>query len=588
MSKKAFAFKVSDRFWRGFCRFEIFNLCAIAVAVLFVLKNHDVISDMVLTKVSFGIFWGALSGVFVQLLCEWRTWPRWRFLVGLVTVVTGVLGCWFWFALVGTPGYYRWGMIYCGTCFSLVAASMAVLYRVADEHSLVSRLTLNAFGASGAAMILIGSLMLCILAFNKLVMPVNGKIYDDVAGALVILIFPIWFLSFLPGRNCGDGASDRAVAFLFWLLLPASLILLGILYLYLGKIVFTWSMPCGTLNWFGSVALVVYTFFWLALRDSPRAFFRLFVRWGWALLLPVLAAQIIGIVIRYQAYGLSAPRLAGMVTLSFGVVALVLAALNRRPQGLFVFIAAAGLIFTISPLNIVDVPIRNQEARLKAALARCGLLQEDGESLSFKPDAVIPEPDAKIIVGAWQYLVGEYSWRVWYRPTFMARLRETVAVLNCERKTESTSLPLLLGLDEKKLSGKHVSTPLRMRRFCLPRKDTVPIAGYSRLQPLDSWSVSCERRHGKWIVVLSRQEARENGEFDVTDCVVRILNTVNCSETVLDGRTFDLRAEDAVWPLCQGMALIVDELNVYGTNVQMPTSIRLSCCAVITHADKRP
>ena len=79
---------------------------------------------------------------------------------------------------------------------------------------------------------------------------------------------------------------------------------------------------------------------------------------------PVLVAQIVGIVIRYQAYGLSSVRFAGMVVLSFGLVALVLAAFDRRPHGLFVFIALAGLVFTVTPLNIVDVPVYNQERRL--------------------------------------------------------------------------------------------------------------------------------------------------------------------------------------------------------------------------------
>lgn len=571
-----------DRFRRGFRRFGIFNLCALAVAVLFVLENHGVISEAMLANVSLGIFWGALSGVFVQLLCEWRAWPYRHLLVGLVTLVVGALGCWFWLTHVeGFPRYRLWGMLYWGTCFSLVAASVAVLYRVADERTLVSRLTLNAFGASGSAMILIGSLMLCILAFDKLVMAVNDKIYADVAGVLWILVFSIGFLSLLPGRSRDDGASDRAVAFLFWLLLPASLILLGILYLYLGKIVWTRSMPNGTLNWFGSVAIAAYVFFWLALRDSSRPFFRLFVRWGWALLLPVLAAQVVGIVIRYQAYGLSATRFAGMVTLSFGIVALILAALNRRPHGLFVFMAVAGIVFTVTPLNVIDVPIRNQEARLKAALARNGLLQ--GGALSLKPNVPIPKADAKIIVGAWNYLVDGQDLRptVWHRPAFMARLSETVAARSRERKAECTTLPLLLGLDEETLSDRGASPTWRSIRVRLPCKETIPITGYSRLRPLDSWRVSCERRQDKWVVVLQGDAAGENDEFDVTDCVTRILNAVNFSEVDLNNRTFDLRAKDAVWPLDTARDLIVKELTAYGKNGQMPTSLDLSCCAVI-------
>lgn len=586
MFKQALA-KAVGTFSCGFRRFGIFNLCAIAVAGLFVLENHGVISEAMLAKVSLGIFWGALSGVFVQLLCEWRAWPYRHLLVGLVTAVVGTLGCWFWLTLVeGFPRYRLWGMLYWGTCFSLVAASVAVLYRVADERTLVSRLTLNAFGVNAVMLIFISSQMVCILAFDKLVMSVNHMIYGDVAGVSGILILSIGFLSFLPGRERDDGASDRAIAFCFWLLLPAALILLGILYLYLGKIVWTRSMPSGELNWFGSVALAVYVFFWLALRDSSRPFFRLFVRWGWALLLPVLAAQVVGIVIRYQAYGLSAMRFAGMVTLAFGVCALVQAALNRRPYGLFVFMAVAGIVFTVTPLNIVDVPIRNQEARLKAALARNGLLQED--ALSLKPNVPISEADAKIIVGAWDYLVDGQDLRptVWYRPAFAVQLHKAVGTLCRARNIGGASLPQLLGIDENRAVGKKGCMDFGSMRFRLPCEETVPIAGYSSLRPLDSGRVWCEPREGRWVVVLSEQGTHEKKEaFDVTDCVARILNVAQCNGLVMGDRTFDLRAKDAVWPLRTGLALIVNEVQVSGPIGEKPASIRVSCCAVVTKAE---
>ena len=53
----------------------------------------------------------------------------------------------------------------------------------------------------------------------------------------------------------------------------------------------------------------------------------------------------------------------------FFMFAIVLAALDRRPHGLFVFIALAGLVFTVTPLNIVDVPVYNQERRLEAGMS---------------------------------------------------------------------------------------------------------------------------------------------------------------------------------------------------------------------------
>ena len=71
MNRRSIA-NVLDRLWRGFCRFWAFNLCAIAITAVYVLANHDFIDEEVYKKVSQGVFWGALSGLFAQLCCEWR------------------------------------------------------------------------------------------------------------------------------------------------------------------------------------------------------------------------------------------------------------------------------------------------------------------------------------------------------------------------------------------------------------------------------------------------------------------------------------------------------------------------------------
>lgn len=91
--------KVLEKVLAGTRRFWAFHLCAVALAVLLVLANHDVVGDASAAKVSQGVFWGALAGLFAQFLYEWRRWP-WRDLgVSAATLVVGALGCWFWLTL---------------------------------------------------------------------------------------------------------------------------------------------------------------------------------------------------------------------------------------------------------------------------------------------------------------------------------------------------------------------------------------------------------------------------------------------------------------------------------------------------------
>lgn len=583
MIVKASLVKVREKIRDGFFRFGVFHFCVVAVAVLLVLSNHSAVSDSVALNASRGICWGALAGVFAQLVGEWRNRPLKKCWVVALTAAVGALGCWFWFSIgEKSPRYWLWLMLYSGSSFSLIAASMAVLSSYAEERTLVPRLVLNALGASGSAAIFIVGQMTCLAAFNSLVMSLDSMIYADVFGVSWIVIVSIGFISFLPKRDCDDGSSDRATAFLFWLLLPASLLLLAILYIYLGKIVVTGSMPSGKLNWFGSVALASYVFFWLSLRGSSNRFFRLFARRGWALLLPVLAAQVVGIVIRYNAYGLSALRYAGMAALSVGIVALILAAFDRRPRGLFVYMAVAGLVFTVSPLNIVDVPVRNQEGRLRAALSRNGLL--DGDGLRLKTGVRIPDSDAEVIVSAWKYLVSDGTYRgcwwsdtssrgdvtptVWHRLAFGMRFGD---------------IPQLLGLDgtssaAKKSSGDHV-----FMNFPLAGDGFLPTSGHSHFRAIDNESlVQCYHDRGRWTLKYAFPGEKDWQQYDVTEWVEKIFAASGCKGVITRDVKFELTESEALWRLRPDLTLAIGGFRTSGTVGRAIRYVSLGKCAVLT------
>ena len=573
--------KVIGEIWRGLRRFWAFHLCMEAVFVLFILANHQFVEREVSDKASLGICWGAVAGVLVRIVCEWREWTWRHASVGCVTAAVGTFGCWLWLSVgVASPCHCLWTLIYKGTTISILALCLSVLFRYADDRTLVSRLVFNAFLSGVLTMILTGSLELCLLAFSQLVRPVSDMIYIDVLVAGYVIALCV-FLSFLPGRGGEPGASKRVMDVLCCLLLPAALILLGILYVYLGKIVVTWKMPSGALNWFGSIALSGYVFFWLALRGSPRGFFRLFARWGWALLLPVLAAQVVGIVIRYQAYGLSAHRYAGMIALGIGIVALVLASLNRRPHELFLLVAVSGLIFTVTPFNVVDVPIRNQEARLWAALERNGLTR-DG-SIAIERSKTIPDSEAEIINEAWRYIAYKSS-TAWHRPPqFVGELGKRFTEVCNQRQYYDVPLSGVLGLKVEKAENDESDpgTGYGPVYFDLPEGAGVPIGDYTHLRLREGWLFTFRCEAGRCYLTVPDDVGQENKEFEITEHINRALKASGSDGVIGRDLEFALRPEVTVWPLRENLALAVGAISISGEVGKRFSDFHLSRCALL-------
>lgn len=549
-----------DKIKEGFLRFAPVHIAIVSLAIVCIADNHCLysISKGETLDLVCGIFGGALFGLFVTLFGEFKDWKRAKILIlsSLATLFFGTLGTIFWLKIDATAWRHgTWLMLYWGVIISLLAASIAVLYRSVETSSLIARLFLNLLGSSGSAVIVFASQCLCLLAFSELVMKVDDLIYADVILAAWILIPPIGFLSFLPRKGMKDESSERAIAFLFWLLLPAALLLLVILYLYLGRIALEGAMPSGTLNWFGSIALALYAFFWLALRESPRQFFRVVVRWGWTLIMPVVAVQIVGIAIRFEAYGLSFVRAAGMVTLLFGIVALILAAFNRSPFALFVFIAISGLVFTISPLNIADLAIWNQETRLRGALERYGLLE--GETLRKGQEVAISDEDAEIIIGAWKYLTDrDYHFnrriRIWRKDKLVEGIKSG---LNSEE-----TLFKVLGIENRDPAAKYLDNQRHTSfRLKIGDEEMIPITSSAKLKMLRYHEVHVNKENGRWT--LSIRSARMKREkFDVHEDVERLLAKADMKDD-FDSFELKIRSDEAYLKLNEKRRLVFEVLR---------------------------
>ncbi len=567
---------------RGFVRFAPFNVGAVLLAAFLVWHNHIPWKERetaVLLPISLacGVCWGMLAALAARLALERRSArPR---LLSVLPAVGGILatvaGAWFWYHVRdGHVFYYLWRMIYFGGITALASAAVANLFGTRNRLTLFGQVFQSAVFVGMISLVTMLGGYLCLEAYRELIFKISNDFMSDVATIVWCAVAPVFMAACLPHDDAPTERS-RWYNVLFWFLTPLGLVLVTILYAYIGKIVIRWEMPSGKMNWFASWALAGYLFFWLSLRASRVRFFAFVARWGWVALIPVVVTQIVGIVIRYQAHGLTTPRMAGMVTLAIGIYALVLAALDRDAKSIFTVTAVAGIVFTVTPLNIVDIPMREQSARLRRMLARNGCLGSDGKLVvPEKPE--IPLADAKMLVGAWRYLTDSDKYRpastnapplrpgVWYRAAFAQDVLKAVV----SRKKEG-HLPSLLKIDESKLVDVGRSRTYTYHSFELEHSEELDITGFSRMRRERYFTLELGQSQRRYYVTVNdipqtNRFVEAKTAYEVTEYMDRIVSATDAKLKWTNGRynnNYKLPNDLALWSLSSNLTLAVTKIS---------------------------
>ena len=289
--------------------------------------------------------------------------------------------------IVGTQGIY----------LALAFLALFLLERANRAPGLPALLFAAAFSIATSILLFLG-LILCVAAFWALIITdADGWLPETTYLFSGLIAYGGWgfssFLGALPNAGARyefPAATEKLLLYLFF---PVYLLLLLVLYLYVGKIIGAGEMPVGTMNWYASFALLGFAFFFGTLAAQSRLpLFSRFLKWALLLFLPILAVQLYGAWLRYEAYGLTTLRYTSMICTFCGIYALAIAFLRRKPQQVYLCAAILALIFSLTPLNVVDVPRRNQEARLTQILTENNLLQ-DGRIVKRDdtPPAVVDE-----------------------------------------------------------------------------------------------------------------------------------------------------------------------------------------------------
>lgn len=290
-------------------------------------------------------------------------------------------------------------MYVAGMALILPALSMAVLARSVGGP-LFSFLFLSFFEALGMGLLVFGSASVLVLGIQHLLAEISND-WFGVAFAFAFALFAFnTFLSALPKK--GDTVSAGGMRTLLTrVVFPFYAALLVILYLYMGKIVYLGRMPEGMMNWFASFALLAYVLFYFCLSETGEARHQRWLMASGIALLPVMAMQAYGVYIRCAAYGLTSARYASMGCDLFALC-IVMAGIARRRTTLFYALAALLIfLFTLTPLNVIDIPVREQGNRLERILRENELLQ-DG---AFRRDKTLDPAEEDALVSAYHYVL---------------------------------------------------------------------------------------------------------------------------------------------------------------------------------------
>lgn len=212
------------------------------------------------------------------------------------------------------------------------------------------------------------------------------RIYDDGFAVINTLLTGTLLLTMLDMRFAGRVRRTAATSRLTdgivnYLLTPALFVYTAILYVYLAKIIVTWSLPKG------GVAYMVFgytmtAFVVRALRENAgrRMFDRFFERLS-IIVLPTLALFWTGVAHRVIEYGYTDWRVY-LIICGAVMTFCTLAFLSRRTGRYYYVAAAAALLFLVTAyvprFSAERIGLRSQTERAERLAARTGLLLDDG------------------------------------------------------------------------------------------------------------------------------------------------------------------------------------------------------------------
>lgn len=287
---------------------------------------------------------------------------------------------------------WNWSTSYYITVFALVPLWILLRHFRVDNSDFAVNTSNSIFSLVGAVFIpgvTMGLVSLILWSIGMLFeVDIHENCFIIMAVVLFVLLAPSLFMAFENASLVDDSDKSVSDGFLInFILFPAIIIYTLVLYVYAAKILFTWTLPKG------SVAVMVLVFclvvmviklVWCMQKTEGKRFYDWFLKYFSFIALPLLVLFWIGVARRLSDYGLTPARYwllfcGGLMT----VCVLMFLRTNRRGYYILTAIAAVTLFLvavfpSLTPENVSE---RSQLHRVRSIAAKVDRLSPDGKIL---------------------------------------------------------------------------------------------------------------------------------------------------------------------------------------------------------------
>lgn len=389
-----------------FVRFPVSIVIALAYAVLVAWSIHSQAYELSDNLIAFFV-----TGFFLSVATTLALERQIRQLLAyLLVTLTALLWLLFWLL---HPSRFEGEWL-----FFLSAMVMAAFVPALFFGSYVGKnkelpfwnFTLNTIGKGIVSVVfagvLLGGFSLAFAAVNILFKAhLNNDVYRYLAVVCFIVFLPVYFLNNLPEGSEKEDQSIRFHRFLkilsLHIILPILLVYTVILYVYLLKILVHWQLPNGWVSWLVSVLGVVGFLTTVLIHPvylkKENRLAILFSRFFPVLMLPLLVLMTIGILRRFNDYGLTINRILVIIlnVWMYGVVIWLLITRSKGIRMIFISFSVVAFFAAVGPWSVFSITRHSVTNRLETAFAQSGMLKNGKLNLIsgdvLKPDSVTYE-----------------------------------------------------------------------------------------------------------------------------------------------------------------------------------------------------
>lgn len=379
------AFKsVIKRFANGFSRFTLPYIYSAVIFVCVTLVIFNIGEDDSITRIVLSAVSGLLCSSCICVVFDAAANKTVGIILQLISLPVSVI----MYLLLNDYGVYCVAAYIGLNIVFLIVGILLVLFnnRKGSADRVFPQLIKTVVFSGAAALLLFAGVELCLAAFNYLIFELDC--FEELSFTLLTFSFsPVFICLCLSGIPYGEEDISIPKAFkviVLYILFPVYILLLAVLYIYCIKFLITGNFHKITPSWFASFAELFYIFFSYTIMQyddfRPVNFWK---RYGGFIMLPIVAVQAAAIAVRVFTYGLTSVRYISIVLSSCALVFIILTVIRegKYKNAAGILLAAVTLAVTVSPANLIDVPVYEQSARLEKTLTEYGLL-ENGKLVS--------------------------------------------------------------------------------------------------------------------------------------------------------------------------------------------------------------